>query len=97
MRYLRLILLSILLVLGTLAACGITDNNENVNNNDNNNIEENVNENNEENNEENEASDEVEYPVTVTDGYGEEFTMEEEPKTIVSLMTNNTEIEYESY
>jgi len=94
MRHLRLILLSILLVLGTLAACGIADNNENVNNNDNNNIEENVNENNEENNEENEASDEVEYPVTVTDGFGEEFTMEEEPKTIVSLMPSNTEIAY---
>jgi len=38
--------------------------------------------------------EEASFPVTVTDGNGEEFTMEKEPETIVSLMPSNTEIAY---
>jgi len=38
--------------------------------------------------------EEASFPVTVIDGNGEEFTMEKEPETIVSLMPSNTEIAY---
>ncbi|TXC86076.1 ABC transporter substrate-binding protein [Metabacillus litoralis] len=34
------------------------------------------------------------FPVTVTDGTGEEVTIESEPKTIVSVIPSNTEITY---
>ncbi|WJE16441.1 ABC transporter substrate-binding protein [Halobacillus sp. ACCC02827] len=36
----------------------------------------------------------AEFPVTVTDGSGEEVTIEEEPETIVSLIPSNTEITF---
>lgn len=85
MRNLRLIILTLILVLGGLAACSsANDNNEGNPSNKDNNTENLV------NNEEGEAS----FPVTVRDGNGEEFTMEEEPETIVSLIPSNTEIAY---
>ncbi|WP_204953509.1 ABC transporter substrate-binding protein [Metabacillus crassostreae] len=34
------------------------------------------------------------FPITVTDGTGEEITIETEPKTIVSVIPSNTEITY---
>ncbi|WP_252311772.1 ABC transporter substrate-binding protein [Sinobaca sp. H24] len=44
---------------------------------------------------EQESSEQAEgYPVTITDGMGEEITIEEEPENIVSLLPSNTEIAF---
>lgn len=91
MRKVRLLLFALFLVLGGLVACSNNDNEEGVNN-ENENIE-NV-ENNEEAGENEDKEAEASFPVTVTDGNGESFTMEEEPEKIVSLIPSNTEIAY---
>ncbi|TWT03488.1 ABC transporter substrate-binding protein [Planomicrobium sp. CPCC 101079] len=41
------------------------------------------------------APAEAEFPVTLTDAVGDEITIEEEPKAIVSMIPSNTEIAYE--
>lgn len=78
MKQLRLLILALLLVVGGLAACSSSEANDPADNN--NGVENNV--------------EEASFPVTVIDGNGEEFTMEKEPETIVSLMPSNTEIAY---
>lgn len=40
------------------------------------------------------SKEDASFPVTVTDGTGEEVTIESEPKTIVSVIPSNTEITY---
>lgn len=84
LKKLNVFLLSLLLIIGVMAGCASDSNNneeqENVEQNQNNSTEENA--------------DEDSFPVTVTDGNGEEFTMEEEPETIISLLPSNTEIAY---
>ncbi|WP_202080364.1 ABC transporter substrate-binding protein [Caldalkalibacillus salinus] len=40
------------------------------------------------------GSQDVGYPLTMTDGVGNELTLEEEPQTIVSTLPSNTEIAY---
>jgi iron complex transport system substrate-binding protein len=42
----------------------------------------------------NEEKSDTAFPVTVVDGTGEEVTIEEEPKTIVSVIPSNTEITF---
>nr|WP_307847848.1 ABC transporter substrate-binding protein [Metabacillus bambusae] len=42
----------------------------------------------------NEGETKATFPVTVTDGTGEEVTIESEPKTIVSVIPSNTEITF---
>lgn len=41
------------------------------------------------------TSSETEFPVKLTDAVGEEITIDEEPKAIVSMVPSNTEIAYE--
>ncbi|MDN7241830.1 ABC transporter substrate-binding protein [Planococcus sp. N028] len=41
------------------------------------------------------AATEAAFPMTLTDAVGEEITIEEEPKAIVSMVPSNTEIAYE--
>lgn len=41
------------------------------------------------------AETEAAFPVTLTDAVGDEITIEEEPKAIVSMIPSNTEIAYE--
>lgn len=79
MKKLRLLILALFLTIGGLAACSAGDVNDPANNNAGN-LENNI--------------AEIGFPVTVTDGNGEEFTIEEEPETIVSLIPSNTEIAY---
>lgn len=68
-------------MIGIIAGCGSDSDPEE--NNLSNNHEENV-----------EQNEDEQFPVTVTDGVGEEFTIDEEPETIVSVMPSNTEIAY---
>lgn len=73
-----------------MAGCGSDPSNDVKNSDDQNNNQT------EENVEQEDPGDEEEtsFPVTVTDGNGEEFTMDNEPETIVSLMPSNTEIAF---
>lgn len=79
MKKLHLLLAAFLLSLSVLAGCNAANESEEPNTQ----------------NEETTENVEAAFPVTVTDALGEEVTIEEEPKQIVSLIPSNTEIAFE--
>lgn len=85
MKRFHIFLLSLLLLVGVVAGCSSDPADDAANNNI---------DHNESQTEQNDVEEEASFPVTVTDGNGEDFTIEEEPETIVSLMPSNTEIAY---
>nr|WP_106785090.1 ABC transporter substrate-binding protein [Lysinibacillus timonensis] len=73
----------LLLTLGILVGCGSNDQNTQIQDN-----EESV------TNNEATQTNEVDFPVTITDDAGREVTIEEQPETIVSIQPSNTEIAF---
>lgn len=80
MKKIHLLWMLAILIIGILAGCGASDGKE---------------ESGETANDESEQTGEnTDFPITVTDANGDEVTIEEEPKNIVSVMPNATEIAF---
>lgn len=90
MKKFGLLVLSLLLALGLVTACG-TDGNSNQANESGHDSE-----NQEQQEPEQQSGDSAQgsFPVTITDALGEEVTIEEEPERIVSIIPSNTEIAF---
>src|SRR5690625_569687 len=86
MKKINLFLLSLLLMMGILAGCGDTSENEETSNNQDTETEQTE-------TSDNEAEEGV-FPVTLEDTSGEEVTIEEEPEQIVTLIPSITELAF---
>jgi len=86
MKKINLFLLSLLLMMGILAGCGDTSENEETSNNQDAETEQTE-------TSDNEAEEGV-FPVTLEDTSGEEVTIEEEPEQIVTLIPSITELAF---
>ncbi|NKE04022.1 ABC transporter substrate-binding protein [Mesobacillus selenatarsenatis] len=79
MKKLNALLFALMLLIGALAGCGSNAEQSNAK---------------ETKNTETVQQAEVKFPVTITDGTGQEVTIESKPEKIVSLIPSNTEIAY---
>jgi len=87
MKKLNLFLLSLLLMMGILAGCGDTSENNESNSDQEANTEQN-------DDVDNDEAKEEAFPVTLEDASGEEVTIEEEPEQIVTLIPSITELAF---
>ncbi|MEN1967530.1 ABC transporter substrate-binding protein [Lentibacillus sp. N15] len=81
MKKIYLLLFSAILFIGILAGCGNSEDNADKSKDKTDNTK-------------TEQTDEASFPVTVTDGNGDNVTIEEEPERIVSVIPSDTEIAY---
>ncbi|WP_106496478.1 ABC transporter substrate-binding protein [Lentibacillus sp. Marseille-P4043] len=81
LKKIQLLLLMMIMFIGILAGCGASEDDAEKDNNSNEDAK-------------TEQTEEANFPVTVTDGTGEELTIEEKPERIVSVLPSNTEIAF---